>query len=263
MAAAMIQPTMAARREDIVRFCDELLEIRSWEDYGPNGLQVPGATEVTKVATGVSAHRELLQRAVDSGAQLLLVHHGLFWDSQPRALSEQMADRLRIAFGAGLSLAAYHLPLDAHPLIGNNALLCDRLGLELDERPFGEIKGRTIGAIGLSREGIAASSLPSRVAEACRRQPLVFDAGPDPVHSIGIVSGAGASEIHAAIDLGLDAFLTGEPAEHAMADAREGGVHFVAAGHYATETFGIRRLGELVAQRFALEHEFIDVPNPI
>jgi dinuclear metal center YbgI/SA1388 family protein len=252
-----------ASREEIIEFCDDLLDARGWEDYGPNGLQVPGEGEVLKLATGVSAHRELLERAAHSGAQLLLVHHGLFWDFHSRALSEQMAARLRITLDAGLSVAGYHLPLDAHPVIGNNALLCGRLGFEPDPHPFGQVKGRAIGVIGRNRDGIEAAALMRRVEEVCDREPLVFDSGPETVRSIGIISGAGASEIHDAVELGLDAFLTGEPAEHAMADAREGGLHFIAAGHYATETMGIRRLGELAAERFELEHQFIDVPNPI
>jgi dinuclear metal center YbgI/SA1388 family protein len=252
-----------AARDEIVGFCDELLEAGSWEDYGPNGLQVPGDDEVSKVATGVSAHRELLERAVASGAQLLLVHHGLFWDFHPRSLSQQMAERLRLALEARLSVAGYHLPLDAHREIGNNVLLCDRLGFERDPRPFAEVKGRAIGVVGSNRDGIEAGDLFRRVSATCQREPLVFESGPQNVRSIGVVSGAGSSEIRAAVELGLDAFLTGEPAEHAMADAHEGGLHFIAAGHYATETLGIRRLGELVADRFGVEHEFIDVPNPV
>jgi dinuclear metal center YbgI/SA1388 family protein len=252
-----------ARRDEIIRFCDELLEARAWDDYGPNGLQVPGAPEVARIVTGVSAHRELLERAVASGAHLALVHHGLFWDTQPRSLTDQMAGRLRIALESGLSVAAYHLPLDAHREIGNNALLCDGLGFELDDRPFAEVRGRAVGIIGRNADGVEAAALVRRVAELVGREPLVFDAGPAEVGSIGIVSGAGASVIDEAVGLGLDAFLTGEPAEHAMADAREGSIHFIAAGHYATETFGVRRLGELVAERFGVEHEFIEVPNPI
>jgi dinuclear metal center YbgI/SA1388 family protein len=259
----MIRPFMGASREEIVGFCNELLDAGSWPDYGPNGLQVPGSAEVSKVATGVSAHLELLERAAASGAELLLAHHGLFWESQPRSLSEQMAARLRVALEGRISVAAYHLPLDAHPEIGNNALLCRELGFEADARQFAEVKGRAIGAIGVLGDGLEPDEVVRRVAATCGREPLVFDAGPGTVTSIGIVSGAGASEIHAAIELGLDAFLTGEPAEHAMADAREGGIHFIAAGHHATETFGIRRLGELVAERFGIDHEFIDVPNPI
>jgi dinuclear metal center YbgI/SA1388 family protein len=174
-----------------------------------------------------------------------------------------MADRLRIALESGLSVAAYHLPLDAHREIGNNALLCDGLGFELDDRPFAEVRGRAVGITGRNADGVEAAALVRRVAELVGREPLVFDAGPAEVGSIGIVSGAGASVIEEAVGLGLDAFLTGEPAEHAMADAREGSIHFIAAGHYATETFGVRRLGELVAERFGVEHEFIEVPNPI
>ena len=251
-----------ASRDEIIAFCDQLLEIESFEDYGPNGLQVPGSPEVSKLASGVSANRAFIDAAVDSGVQLALAHHGLFWSSQPQALSEQMAGRLRAALEAELSVAAYHLPLDAHPEIGNNALLCEGLGFEQDGG-FGEVNGNPIGVIGRSSEGVEAAELTRRVTELVGREPLVFDAGPDRVHSIGIVSGGGSSLLSEAIAAGLDAFLTGEPTERAMADAREGGIHFIAAGHYATETFGVRRLGELVAERFGVEHEFIDVPNPI
>ena len=252
-----------AGRDEIIAFCDDLLEISVFDDYGPNGLQVPGRAEVGRVATGVSAQRDLIERASAAGAELLLTHHGLFWDFLPRALTEQMAARLSAALGTGLSVAGYHLPLDAHRGIGNNALLCAGLGFEPDPRPFAEVKGRPIGVIGRHTEGVPAADLVARVESLLGRVPLVFDAGPGTIREIGIVSGAGASGLHEAIRLGLDAFLTGEPAEHAMADAREGGVHFLAAGHYATETLGIRRLGELVAERFGVEHEFIDIPNPV
>ena len=251
-----------ARRDEIVRFCDELLEIESFDDYGPNGLQVPGRAEVGTVASGVTANREFLSSAVEASAELGLVHHGLFFGEQPRALSEQMAERLRIVLGANLSLAAYHLPLDAHREVGNNALLCELLGLELDPRPFGEVKGRPIGVIGRS-PGVAAEALVTRITAALEREPLVFAAGPETVRTAGIVTGAGSRAIAEAASLGLDALITGEPAEHAMGDAREAGIHFIAAGHYATETLGIRRLGELIAARFGVEHRFIDVPNPI
>jgi dinuclear metal center YbgI/SA1388 family protein len=251
-----------ATRDEIVSFCDELLDAGSFDDYGPNGLQVPGSPEVSKLVTGVSANRAFIEAAVDRGAQLAIAHHGLFWSNQPLALSAAMAGRLRVALGAELSVAGYHLPLDAHREIGNNALLCARLGFE-QQGGFGEVNGREIGVIGHSAEGVEASELARRVAELVAREPLVFDAGPERVHSIGIVSGGGSSLVAAAIDAGLDAFLTGEPTERVMADAREGRINYLAAGHYATETFGIRRLGELVAERFGVEHEFIDVPNPI
>jgi len=258
---------MAALGE-IVGFCDELLEIGAFDDYGPNGLQVPGPpgaageSRVSRVATGVSANLETIEAAAADGAQLLLTHHGLFWEFLPRALSPQMAARLRALFDAGMSLAAYHLPLDANAGIGNNALLCELLGFERAER-FGRGRGSAIGWVGRSAEGTPVAELTELLASELGREPLLQGAGPALVRSIGVVSGAGASEVHAAVALGLDAMLTGEPAEHAMADATEGAIHFIAAGHYATETLGIRRLGETVAERFGVEHSFVDVPNPV
>ena len=252
-----------AAREEILAFCDELLDCGSFEDYGPNGLQVPGAAEVGKVATGVSANLELIERAVNSGAQLVLTHHGLLWGSELSALSVPMAARLRALLCADASLAAYHLPLDAHPEIGNNALLRDALGLVPDPRPFGEAKGAHVGLIGRTERPLAIAELAGRLSEAVGRQPLVFDSGPAEISSVGIVTGSGGFALHEAGPLGLDALVTGEPSEPVMGEAREYGIHFLAGGHYATETFGIRRLGELVAHRFEVEHEFIDVPNPI
>jgi dinuclear metal center YbgI/SA1388 family protein len=251
-----------AARDEIVAHLDDLLEIHSFGDYGPNGLQVPGAEEVSVVVSGVSAQRELFERAAEAGAQLVLCHHGLFWDFHPRTIGPVMKERLRILFEADMSVAGYHLPLDAHPEVGNNALICTGLGLERSE-PFAEHKGRPIGVIGRSPEGVAFRELRERCARVFGQEPFVWDAGPDVVRSVGIVSGGAAGDFGEAIACGLDAFVTGEPAEHVMADAREAGVHFVAGGHYATETFGIRRLGELVAERFGVEHRFVELPNPI
>jgi dinuclear metal center YbgI/SA1388 family protein len=251
-----------ARRDEIVAFLDDLLEIGSFTDYGPNGLQVPGAEEVSVVVTGVSAQLELFERAAEAGAQLVLCHHGLFWDFHPRSLGPAMKARLRLLFDSDMSLAAYHLPLDAHPEVGNNALICAALGLERAE-PFAEHKGRPIGFVGRSEAGVPFAELRERCAAAFGQEPFVWDAGPETVHSVGVVSGGAPGSLHEAIARGCDAFLTGETAEHVMAEARESRVHFIAGGHYATETLGIRRLGELVAERFGVAHGFVDVPNPI
>jgi len=161
-----------------------------------------------------------------------------------------------------MSLAAYHLPLDAHPEVGNNALICDGLGLERTEA-FGEAKGGPIGWVGTPRETLALGELVERCTELFGAAPLVFDSGPAEIRRVGVVSGGGSSSLGEAIALGLDAFVTGEPTEHVMADAREGGIHFLAGGHYASETFGVRRLGELLADRFGVAHTFVEVPNPI
>jgi dinuclear metal center YbgI/SA1388 family protein len=252
-----------ARRDEIIAYLDELLDIGAFTDYGPNGLQVPGADEVSLVVTGVSAQRELFERAVAEGAQLVLCHHGLFWDFHSRAITPPMKERLRVLFDADISLAGYHLPLDAHPEHGNNAILATQLGATSHARAF-PFKGEPIGVIAtFDGDGIPAADLFAKVAEATDREPLVFDAGPGRVRTLGIVSGAAGNSLAEAIDLKLDAFLTGEPKEHVMAQARENGIHFIAAGHYATETFGIRRLGELVAERFGVRHVFVDIPNPV
>ncbi len=261
-APARISAVSSVERDEILAWCDQLLGVGEFDDYGPNGIQVPGRSEVAKIVTGVSAHLELIERAITAGADMLVVHHGLFWEFLPRALSAQMAARLRVALGADLTIAGYHLPLDAHPEIGNNALLCERLGLDCNAR-FAEARRRAIGVIGTAPEPLAVAELTARVSTLLGREPLLLGAGPEQVSTMGVVSGAGASYIHEAVALGLDALLTGEPAEHVTADAREGGIHFYAAGHHATETLGIRRLGELAAERFGIEHEFIDVPNPI
>jgi dinuclear metal center YbgI/SA1388 family protein len=247
----------------LVGHLDELLRPSQFVDFGPNGLQVPGRDEVRILATGVSASVELFERARDAGADLVLVHHGLFWAGPPRPLDPAAKRRLEVLFDAEMGLAAYHLPLDGHPDVGNNALLARRLGGER-LAPFAELEGRAIGVrASFGGDGLPVAELVERVREATAREPLAFTAGPDPVRSIGIVTGAGADHLDDAIAEGLDAFLTGEPAERVMTRANEAGVHFLAAGHYATETFGVRALGELLAERFGVRHVFIDVPNPI
>jgi dinuclear metal center YbgI/SA1388 family protein len=248
---------------DIIGYLDGLLEPASYEDYGPNGLQVPGPSEIETIVTGVSANAELFVRAREENADLVLVHHGLFWAGPPRALDHASKRRLQLLFEADLALAAYHLPLDGHLEVGNNALLAGALGAE-DVQPFAAHRSTTIGVRArFAGAGLGPDELVARVTEATGREPLAFTDGPDPVRSVGIVSGAGADHLDDAIAEGLDAFVTGEPTERSMSRAREAGVHFLAAGHYATETFGVRALGERLAERFGVRHVFVDVPNPI
>jgi dinuclear metal center YbgI/SA1388 family protein len=245
-----------ASRDEIIAYLDELLDAPAFEDYGPNGLQVVGAADVETVVTGVSAHLELFRRASEEGAQMVLCHHGILWNKQPLQVDAQKRARLEALFAADMSLAAYHLPLDAHPEVGNNALICERLGLDLGQ-PFG------VGFLGHAPEPLARADLIERCRSTFEREPLAFEHGPDPVRTVAIVSGGAASSLQEAADLGADAFITGEPSEPAMADSRERGITFVAGGHYATETFGVRALGDLLAREFNLEHRYVDVPNPI
>lgn len=248
---------------EILAEADRLLVPERFEDYCPNGLQVPGPVDVQTIATGVSAQAELFEMAAERGAQLLVVHHGLFWGSGFQTVDETLKRRLEILFSAGIALAAYHLPLDAHPELGNNALLGRALGAErLD--PFGSHRSQTIGFLAsLPGDGLPAEDLFARIAEVTSREPLIQGAGPDVVQRLAIVSGAGSDYLQEAAAAGAQALLTGEPAERAMAGARELGLHVIAAGHYATETLGVRALGEHLAERFGLTHVFLDIPNPV
>jgi dinuclear metal center YbgI/SA1388 family protein len=254
---------MAATTSEVLGELDRLLEPERFKDYCINGLQVPGPEQITTLATGVSAHAELFELAAAERAELLLVHHGIFWGAGVRAIDQTLARRLRLLFDGGIALAAYHLPLDAHPVVGNNALIAQALGAERLE-PFALHEGQTIGFLAhLPGEGLAASELFASVERITAREPLVYDAGPERVRRVGIVSGGGADYLEDAVRAGAEAMLTGEVPERAMASARELGVHLIAAGHYATETFGVKRLGEHLAERFGLRHVFLDVPNPV
>jgi len=248
--------------EDLIAALDALLDPRSYADLGPNGLQVPGASAVTRVVTGVSAQRRLSERAVELGAQLVLVHHGLFWSFHPTGLTPLLAARLRPLFKHDINLAGYHLPLDAHPELGNNAILARELGC-VEIEPFGSYKGTFIGRRGRFAAPLTTSELQERVHAVTGREPLLLGAGPERIGSIGIVSGSAADTLSEAVAAGLDAFLTGEPREHITAEAAEHRVHFVAAGHHATETFGVRALGELLVDRFGVRHTFFDQQNPV
>ena len=248
---------------DIIEEVDRLLEVGRFQDYALNGLQVPGPDQVEVVASGVSAHLELFEAASEVGAGLLVVHHGLFWGPGVRSIDRAMKRRLKVVFDADMALAAYHLPLDAHPELGNNALIARALGA-ISTEPFALHEGEPIGCLAeLPDDGMPAVEFFRRVGEITSRAPLVFDFGPDRVRRVGIVSGAASDDLLDAAAAGADAFITGEPAERVMAEAREARVHFIAAGHYATETFGVRALGEHLARRFGVRHVFLDVPNPV
>ncbi len=272
---------MPAATTDVLAELDRLLEPARFSDYCVNGLQVPGPDQVDTIATGVSAGAQLFELAAAERAGLILVHHGLFWAPGVQAIDAVLARRLRLLFDANIALAAYHLPLDAHPQLGNNALLAHALGAEQRE-PFALHHGEPIGCLatlpghGMPADpqrgapadadpghGMPADDLFARVRGITAREPLVLGAGPARVRRLAIVSGAGGDYLADAAAAGADALLTGEVPERATTHARELGLHLIAAGHYATETFGVRRLGELLAQRFGLRHVFLDVPNPV
>ncbi len=246
-----------AQRDEIISYANELLEVHRFPEYGTPGLQVLGADEVTKIACGVSSSVELFERAAAAGAQLLIVHHGMFWRNEPVWIDRRQRGRLQALFAADLNLAAYHLALDAHPEIGNNALLADALGVNV-EQPFGEV-----GQGGRLAQGVGIEEFAGRVRETIGRDPLVFPHGPDRILRVAICSGGAGGEVIRAAHEGYDLFLTGEPEEPSLQTSRELGIHFVAGGHDATERLGVQALSRRLAERFGLEWEFLAVENPV
>lgn len=246
-----------ASRDEILSFAAEFLELDTYPDYGPMGLQVLGAEEVAKIACGVSASRDLFVGAGEAGAQLLLVHHGLFWDKDSRIVDRLLGGRLKALFDYDLTLASYHLALDAHPEIGNNALLAAELGVQTEKRftPWGY--GGKLAA------PMAMSDFSARVQEKLDRMPLVFSYGPEEIERVAILTGGAARYVEQAAAEGYDCFVTGEADEPTKHAAKEAGIHFVAGGHYATERLGVQALAALIGERFELPWEFIELPNPV
>lgn len=246
-----------ADRDEILTYADELLEVNAYPDYGPMGMQVPGAHEVSRLVCGVSSSLELFERAAQAKAEMIVVHHGLFWDRDPRAIDETLKRRLRTLFDADMTLAAYHLALDAHPEVGNNALLARELGID-PERRFGDV-----GFGGKLSEPVDVDGFSERVQDVLGAEPLVFASGPGLVETAAVVTGGGGRLLADAAREGYDLFLTGEAEEWSLQASKELGIHFVAGGHYATERIGIKALTANLADRFGLEWEFVELPNPV
>lgn len=258
----MTSTSRTLARDDLVQYLDHYLAAAEDRDFCPNGLQVEGVPEISRIVTGVSACLELFEEAARRGAQAVLVHHGIFWDGQSSRLVGYQLRRVRSLLSAGLNLFAYHLPLDRHADLGNNALAAEQFGL-VDREPFADYGGRPIGFRGRFETPLTLNELVARCEEVYGQAPLVHSGGAHAVRSLGIVSGGAQKVLHTAIDEGLDAYVTGESSEWVMNVAREAGVHYLAAGHYASERLGVRALGEHLAQRFGIEVEFVDVPNSV
>lgn len=246
-------------RDELASYLDQYLESGRFRDYCPNGLQVEGRDRVRRLVSGVSASLLLLEAAAEAGADAVLVHHGWFWRSEDPRVTGGKRRRLALLLERGISLYAYHLPLDAHPDCGNNAQLARHLDL-IPEGRFGE---QEVAWHGRPAEPVTLSGLAARVEQRLGRAPLVVGEGGAPVRRVAWCTGAAQDYFAEAIRLGVDAFISGEISEHTVHAARESGVAYLAAGHHATERFGVQALGGHLAAHFGIEHRFIDIPNPV
>lgn len=259
MQNAELSPTVSLA--DLVASANRLLAPERFQDYCPNGLQVEGRAVVRRLITGVTASFALLEAALAMGADAVLVHHGYFWQGESPCVVGMKQRRLRLLLENDISLLGYHLPLDAHPELGNNAQLALRLGIEVTGglQPFAR---DPIGNVGVLPEPQSAADFSRFVARQLGRQPLLVEGGAHPIKTIGWCTGGGQSYIDQAAALGVDAFLSGEISEQTVHSARELGIHFLAAGHHATERYGAPAVGEFLAAEFGIEHHFIDIDNP-
>jgi dinuclear metal center YbgI/SA1388 family protein len=241
-------------------YCDRFLGSADFEDYCPNGLQVEGTRAVRSLMTGVTASQELVDAALGAGADAILVHHGWFWKGESPCLVGMKGRRVRALMGDGVSLLAYHLPLDAHPELGNNRRLAEVLGF-VDAKPTGQ--GRGLVWRGRLHSPLSAADLARLIAERLERPPLHIAGHSRPIGEVAWCTGAAQGFIESAAELGVDAYLSGEVSEQTTHQARELGIDYFAAGHHATERYGVQALGEHLAQRFGIEHHHLELPNPV
>jgi len=253
---------MSVNIHELVRYCDQLLQTDRFRDYAPNGLQVEGRTGITRILTGVTASQALLDAAVEWGGDLVLVHHGYFWKGESPAVTGIKQRRLKTLLLHEMNLVAYHLPLDAHPELGNNARLAARLGFEV-EGPLDPGASPAIGNIGQLEQSLSLEALAQRIQERLGREPQVISGGDHEIRKVAWCTGAAERMIEQALVQGVDAYISGEISEPVVHIAREAGIHYLGAGHHATERYGVQALGEHLAQQFGLTHRFVDIDNPV
>lgn len=251
-----------AALKDIVDYTDTLLETDRFRDYCPNGLQVEGRAEVTTLVSGVTASLALLEAAQAAGADAIIVHHGYFWKGEDARVTGMKRARLAQLLNTDTSLLAWHLPLDAHSEYGNNAQLARVLGLDTTGT-FGDDGGMQLACEGETASAVTPGELADQLEAALGRVPQHIAGSADTIRRIGWCTGAAQSYLPAAVERGLDAFISGEISEQTVHVARECGIHYFAAGHHATERYGVQALGEHLARRFDVAHRFIDIDNPV
>ncbi len=253
---------MSIALKDLVALADDLLEPRAFDDYCPNGLQVEGRARVRRLISGVTASQALIERAIELEADAIFVHHGYFWRGEDPRVVGMRRHRLGLLLTHDISLIAYHLPLDAHPRYGNNARLAEELDIEISGGLQPE-SARPVGNVGRLAEPLSAPDFADHVGRRLGRAPLLVQVGERPVETVAWCTGAAQGYIQQAVELGADAFLTGEVSEQTVHQARELGIHFIAAGHHATERYGAPAVADYLARQAGIEHYFVDIDNPV
>ena len=243
-------------------FCDDYLSVSDFNDYCPNGLQVEGSHEVNHIVAGVTACQDLIDAAIEVKADTLLVHHGYFWKGEAQPLTGFKGRRIRALIKNNINLLAFHLPLDAHPIVGNNAQLARIMGWEV-QGSFGSVGLHDIVFSGKLQSAMTLEELSNSIAERLDTKPLSIAASSNSIKSIAWCTGAAQSYIDQAAERGIDAFISGEVSEHTFHYAKEAGIHYIAAGHHATERYGVQALAALIAEKFDVQQQYIDIPNPV
>ncbi|MCK4744474.1 Nif3-like dinuclear metal center hexameric protein [Candidatus Parcubacteria bacterium] len=251
-------------RNKIVKFCEEYLQVKNFKDSHYNGLQVEGDEKISKIITGVSFSQKLIKAAIEKNAQMIIVHHGIFSNqiSSPPQFKGVIKNRLKLLFENNINLCGFHLPLDEHPIIGNNISLIKLLGLEKANKIISPKYGQ-LGFIGKINKKIGFDEFVEFVNKRLNTKSYTISAGPKIIKKIGIISGKDPSDYKIAAELGADTYLTGEIEEFIVREVEETGINFISAGHYNTEKLGVQNLGNLIAKKFRVKAEFIDIPCDI
>lgn len=255
---------MSIETKKIVKFCEDYLKVKDFEDYCVNGLQVEGAEKVSKIITGVSLSQKLIEAAIKKNAKMIMVHHGIFGNqiSKPPRIKGVIRNRLKLLLENNINLCGFHLPLDAHPVIGNNISLIKLLKLKKTDvincPDYGEI-----GFVGEYKDAMKFEDFYNLICDELETQPYVIPAGLKKVKRVGIISGGASPDFKQAVELGADAYLCGDVREEVVRAVEEAKINFINAGHYNTEKLGIQNLGELIAKKFKIKVEFVDIPCDI
>jgi dinuclear metal center YbgI/SA1388 family protein len=253
---------MTVRLDELMAALTRELKPEQFKDYCPNGLQVQGRPEVDRLVTGVTACQALIDAAIEQQADAILVHHGYFWRGEDAALTGIKRKRIKTLMEHDISLIAYHLPLDAHPELGNNVQLAKVLGLSPDAALTRQ-NNHDMGLLAQLPVPVSGADFAALLTARLQREPLHIAGSDAPITRVAWCTGAAQGYIEQAVTAGADAYISGEISEPTVHSAREHGIHYFAAGHHATERYGVQALGELLAQRFGLQHQFIDIDNPV